>query len=350
MKKLYAITLLITSLLITGCANKLEQAVVEGNMKTLKEAVEVDHMDVSSSNYGYTPLMYAVMYNKYDAAKYLLEHGADFTDRKYLLCTAVTNDNLKMVSLLREYGAETSGFCEGGFNPRTVIEMTNDPVLINYISQWKLKEANITQEQMAKKSDAINNGQVIEQDILQAKADIQEKQDELEKRVDKFESEKDFNGLKQYTDKNPNAVYFIKDNMLRLALMGPKGLKVGDIREYLKAGKSEAILAAMIKQQEVPYKKFTLAEIDMLEKMGLTEKVIVAMINVTTALLHDEKLRKQQEYYLAEERKIAAFQQQTGMNQNTVDQSAEQPGIKDKVEDEVIKQGVGMLLDSLFHR
>lgn len=333
MKKFYTIILLIASLLITGCTNKLEKAVLEGNIKALREAVEVDHMDVNSSNYGYTPLMYAVMSNKYDAAKYLLEHGADFTDRKYLLCTAVTNDNIKMVALLREYGAETSGFCEGGFNPRTVIEMTNDPVLINYISQWKLEEANIKKHP-----------------VLQVKVDVQDKQDELEKKVNEFENAKDFNGLKQYTDKNPNAVYFIKDNMLRLAMTGPKGLKVGDIREYLKAGKSEAILLAMIKQQEIPYKKFTLPEIDMLQKMGLTEKVIVAMIDVTTTLLHDEKLRKQQEYYLAEERKIAASQQQNVMNQNSVNQPVEQPGIKDKVQNEVIKQGVGMLLDSLFHR
>jgi hypothetical protein len=135
-------------------------------------------------------------------------------------------------------------------------------------------------------------------------------------------------------------------------MTGPKGLKVGDIREYLKNKKSELVLLSMIKQQEIPYKKFTFSEIDLLTQMGLTDKVIATMIDITTSLLHDEKLRKQQEYYLAEEKKIAATQQSKVVYQNVQNQTTlQQPNqLTDKVENEVIKQGVGILLDQLFHR
>ena len=122
---------------------------------------------------------------------------------------------------------------------------------------------------------------------------------------------------------------------------------------YLKvsSGKSELILLSMIKQQEVPYKKFTLQEIDLLVKMGLTDKVIAAMIDVTTSLLHDEKLRKQQEYYLEEQKKIVASKQSTTTYQTTQNQMQQQPhDTTEKVKNEVIKQGVGILLDQLFHR
>ncbi|WP_345992945.1 hypothetical protein [Sulfurimonas sp. HSL-1716] len=176
----------------------------------------------------------------------------------------------------------------------------------------------------------------------------------LQKDVDKLEANKDYKGLKEYTDNHPQAVYYIKDEPLKLAMIGPKGLKVGDIREYLKNGKSELILLSMIKQQESPYKKFTLHEIDLLEKMGLTDKVIAAMIDVTTLLLHDEKIRKQQNYFLEEQKRIAASQHTAAVYQTTQNQTQQKPDEPDetteKVKNEVIKQGVGILLDQLFHR
>jgi hypothetical protein len=174
--------------------------------------------------------------------------------------------------------------------------------------------------------------------------------DKVQEDVTKLEMAKDYNGLKEYTDKNPNAVYYIKDEPLRLALTGPKGLKVGDIREYLQGGKSELIILSMIKQQEVPYKKFTLHEIDLLIQMGLTDKVIASMIDVTTALLHDEKLKKQQEYYLEEQKKLTTTQQPQVVYQTVQTPQQQSDDTTDKVKNEVIKQGVGILLDQLFHR
>lgn len=174
-------------------------------------------------------------------------------------------------------------------------------------------------------------------------------QENLKKEVNTLETSKNYNGLKEYTDKYPNAVYYINDELLRLAMTGPKGLKVGDLREYIQNGKSELILLSMIKQQELPYKKFTLHEIDLLVQMGLTDKVISTMIDLTTNLLRDEKLQKQQEYYLQEQKNIAAKQPPV-IYQTTQNQSQQQPNdAADKVKNEVIKQGVGILLDQLFH-
>ena len=177
-------------------------------------------------------------------------------------------------------------------------------------------------------------------------ATIQTDEQRLQEEVEKLVVANDLNGLKDYTEKNPNAVYYIKDEWLRLALTGPKGMKVGDIREYLKGGKSEKILIAMIKQQELPYKKFSMSEVDMLIKMQLSEDVITAMIDVTTKLLDNEKIAKQQQFFLDEQKRVST-QTTAAIYQNS---AVQENSVTNKVGNEVIKQGVGILLDQLFHR
>ncbi len=157
-------------------------------------------------------------------------------------------------------------------------------------------------------------------------------------------TQNDFQGLKEYTDKNPNSVYYITDQKLRLALTGQKGMKVGDIRKLVKNGRSETIIIALIKRVKSPYKEFTLDEIDNLTNMGLSDNIVAAMIDVTTELLKDEKRNQQQEYFLAEQKK-ASTKTVTTSNYN---QGSKSNPLANKVEDELVKQGVGKLMDSLF--
>jgi len=154
----------------------------------------------------------------------------------------------------------------------------------------------------------------------------------------------DFQGLKEYTDKNPNSVYYITDQKLRLALTGQKGMKVGDIRKLIKNGRSETIIIALIKRVKSPYKEFTLDEIDNLTSMGLSDNIVAAMIDVTTELLKDEKRNQQQEYFLAEQKRASTKTVTT----SSYNQGSKSNPLANKVEDELVKQGVGKLMDSLF--
>ena len=161
----------------------------------------------------------------------------------------------------------------------------------------------------------------------------------LAEEVNRFESANDLEGLKNYTEAHPQAALLIQDPLLRLTLIGPKEMKIGDILKHLKNGKSEILLISLIKQQEIPYKKFTIEEIDTLTKMGLPESVIVAIIDTTTQLLRDEKLRTEQERYLLIQQK---------QTPQMPPSSSGSDAIMNEVGKEVTKQGIKFLLDQLF--
>jgi len=184
-----------------------------------------------------------------------------------------------------------------------------------------------------------NSKQILEEKIINKQKQI----------INNLIGKNDLQGLKNYTDKNPNSVYYIKDSKIRLILTGPKGMKVGDIKKLIKKGRSETIIIALIQRVKVPYKEFTLDEIDILTDMKLSDNIIAAMINVTTELLKNEEKKKQQQFYLKEQNKIS--KQKTKViykNTNNTQPVNNNNAIGDKLQDEVIKQGVGMLLDQLF--
>ncbi len=130
-------------------------------------------------------------------------------------------------------------------------------------------------------------------------------------------------------------------------LTGPKGMKVGDIRKLLTKGKSEMIIVSLIKRVQVPYKEFTLEEIETLTKMELTEKTISAMIDVTTELLKDERRRKEQEFYQTENKRLMEqkAQPQTIVQTNNQNNNSQ---LQDKATEILLQEGSKMLLKSLF--
>ncbi|MBU0632030.1 ankyrin repeat domain-containing protein [bacterium] len=337
MKKVTYLLFTVLMFIFSGCAEMttppIHEAAYTGDVKSLESLVDAGG-NVDEWYYG-TPLIWAAGAGQMQSVKFLVEHGANIDAKADMgwtpLGNALSEGKDDVAQYLFDKGAS----------------FDNTMVGLNHWNEFCV--TNQVDSCVVKLKSAMNRLKLM-QSKKQLQLQVQQKQeaqDALKTAVDKYLADKDLNGLKEYTDKNPNAVYYITDEWIRLAMTGPKGLKIGDIREYLKNGKSELILLSMIKQQEVPYKKFSLEEIDMLISMGLPEKVIAALIDETTNLMRDEKLRKQQEFYLAEQKKVAG-NQPTVIYQNTANQNGQQNQVIDKVQDEVIKQGVGLLLDQLF--
>jgi len=176
----------------------------------------------------------------------------------------------------------------------------------------------------------------------------QELEDEKHKQeVQKFVTMNDIKGLKEYTEQNPSAVNFIEEKTLRLALTGPKDMKVGDIRRLLKDGKGERIVVSLIKRVKSPYKEFSIDEIDTLIFMGLSDTIIATMIDVTTEITKDNSRRQEQQNLLIQQQQI--IQNNNSNQQNTQNvQKDDSNLVMDKITEEVTKQGIKMLLDNLF--
>jgi hypothetical protein len=343
MKKIYFAVLTVVVLMFSGCAEMpiqnpaltMHNAAKAGNIAVVDSLLKQGH-NVDELYFG-TSLVWAAEAGQIEMVKFLLQNGANIDARAQQGWTPLGN------ALFMNQTATSNYLIEKGVNIDNTLVGFND---------WKTycRQNNIIDSNCVNKILPLENYLNDLKLKKQAETDAlkqQQVQSKMQEEVDKFIADKNLNGLKEYADQNPNAVYYIKDEVIRLALMGPKGLKIGDIREYLQSGKSELILLSMIKQQEVPYKKFSLQEIDMLLTMGLSEKVIAALIDETTELLRNEKLRQQQEFYMAEQKKVAALPQ-TIIYQNNQNQQPQQNQVMDKVENEVIKQGVGLLLDQLF--
>lgn len=279
---------------------------------------------------GNTPLTLAYRFRKYNIAKYLVEEGANINHMNNhgdtALHWAVHYGNLESVKSLLKKGAKSN--------------------IINNDGQSALMSAKVLR--LSKIVQYLEYG--YKEDILAQKKEENKKQiEQKQKEVNEYIIRKDLEGLKVYTDTNPNAVYYIKDDSLRLALTGPKDMKVGDIRKLLKDGRDKGIVISLIKRVKKPYKEFTLDEIDLLAKMELPSQVISAMIDRTTYLLENEENRKQQEFFLAEQKRIKDEKVKVVQTRN-LNQKVDAQGnlIAEKVQDELIKQGVGMLLDHFF--
>lgn len=306
---------------------------------------------------GHTPLSAATSNSHLETAKYLIEKGADVNAKQIEGWTplhfAAYYGRLEVVEFLIDAGADMD--LKNSAN-QTSLDIAS-PVVKEYFQRNRVtilenrrkKEAQIAEEkrkaQLAKE----------EKEAQEAKA---KKEAEIALQINDLIAKNDFEGLKLLTEQNPYYVNYIQDAELRLMLTGPKGMKVGDIRKLLKDGKSEMIVVSLIKRVQIPYKEFSLEEIEELIKMELTDKTISAMIDVTTELLKDERKRKEQEFYQAENKRLMEQKAQpqtiikevqtvqevqtTNQNNNSGSQLA------DKATEILLQEGTKMLLKSLF--
>ncbi len=271
---------------------------------------------------------YLIEYAQYplrsDAVKCFIESGANLDLQTNLGDTALHwaafKGNVDSVRYLIEKGANPNIKNNGG---HTVFDVATGEAK-NYLLAIK-KELETKKQQ-----------QVIET---------------IKKTINDMIVKQDFEGLKALTEQNPNYVNYITDTELRLMLTGPKGMKVGDIRKLLTSGKSDIIVVQLIKRVQTPYKEFTIDEIDKLISMGLTDKTIAAMIEVTTELLKDDKKRKEQESYITEQRRISEKKSETKViyqNNNTNNNSNQSNQIMNAIQEEAAKQLTKKLFEKLF--
>lgn len=333
----------ISMIIFSGCAEfeipktpPLHEAVMSGDVKKIQTLLD-NGANVDEEYYG-TPLIWAAGGGHLPSVKLFVQRGANINARTEMgwtpLGNAMSERREAVAKYLLDNGADIDNALGGLHDWMAFCKKNDVSICINKLTPAIAELQSMKQKGVVRLADTKHE---------------ETKKDDMQQKVDKLAANNDLKGLKEYTEKNPNAVYYIKDEWLRLALTGPKGMKVGDIREYLKSGKSEKIIVAMIKQQETPYKKFSMSEIDMLLKMELSENVITAMIDVTTKLMDNAKIAKQQQFFLDEQKKIAD-QQMAAVYQSNTAQTAdtESSSVKDQVQSEVIKQGVGVLLDQLF--
>jgi hypothetical protein len=237
--------------------------------------------------YGWTPLMTAAWYNANDIARFLIREGAD---------PYIANQN--------------------GENTITFLQKRNQTALINELLPiYHQKKA----------------------------------QQELEKQKEQialYLQEQNFEELKVYVEAHPNTANLIPQPELRLALTGPKDLKVGDIRKLVQKGMDEKIILSLVKRVKVPYKEFTIDEIDLIIEMGISSNIIATMIDVTTELLKDQERKTEQELFLKEQAKMAKQGQTTHLIQQQTPSKSKD--VVDVITEEATKQGIKMLLDHLF--
>lgn len=356
-KYLYtSLIILVTIIVFSGCgANnaKLHIPAGKGNLEAVKKELligkDINRRDAA----GQTALIYAAESGQLSMVKYLIENGADinikasFTGGKTALTYAATSNKPKVIQYLIDKGANINS-----------VTRHNETALIYAAAFGNVEAVEVLLQNNANKNIINRDGKTVYvikkiknskkiNDLLNNIINVNEVNNKIiklkqQKQINLLIKNQDYKGLKNYTDKNPNSVYYIQDTGIRLALTGPKGMKVGDIRKLLKDGRSETIIISLIKRVETPYKKFTLNEIDLLSTMGLTDNIISEMMDITTLLLRDKRIKEAQSKNIKVTEKIIYKNNQ---NKNVDNQGNP---IMDKVQEEVIKQGVGMLLDHFF--
>lgn len=243
-------------------------AAKKGNLEIIKflisKGVSPNHLV-----YAYSPLDMATRHGHFEIVKYMIKNGANVNIVAEYQITPImgiiseywkdnkfkyhySNKTLQIAKYLLNNGARLSDL--NIYDKAYYKEMTaakNDFLrqYNQYLSKMEHKKQQLVIQREKKES------------IKQAK--LKEIKDE--QKVNQYVQNNNFQALKNLTDNNPNTVYYIKDNSIRLLLTGPKGMKVGDIKKYLQNGKSELIITSLINRVKEPYKEFTMKEIESLQ-------------------------------------------------------------------------------------
>lgn len=294
----------------------IDGTTIRGHFRIVKYLVE-HGADIKNDS---VALKYAINYAQTDIVKYLIEQGSSqkFDDGDSILHKAIKTRDLELTKYLVNQGSS--------------LEVKNKQ------NRTPLAEANYYKNSYKHYPTYYKQYNAISIYLETEAKNIQNQKRYAE--VNGYIKNKDFKGLKKYIEKNPNSVHYIKDATVRLLFVGPKGLQVGDIKRHLKNGKSELIVTSLINRVKEPYKEFSIEEIETLQKMGLSDKIISAMINVTTKLYEKDEMLKQNA-------KMQQGQKTQIIYQNNPNQKQNNP-VVDKVQDALIKEGAKMIFDRLF--
>lgn len=113
--------------------------------------------------------------------------------------------------------------------------------------------------------------------------------------IQKYLVNKNVEGLITYITSNPN-VEKVAMNIPRIALLfsGPKNLMVINLLNYRKKGLGDIVLASKIKSLDQPYRDYSFDEMLILKKYGLSDIIISAMMDVTSAYKKEMKRKNEQ--------------------------------------------------------
>jgi ankyrin repeat protein len=335
----------------------LYSASLKGHLDIVKYLLEKG-ADIESKAKGWSPLNAAAFENKLNIVKYLVEKGADIESKNTggwtpLNAAACNKNRLEVVKYFVENGANIESKSNDNWTPLHAAASNNNEEIVKYLIENGANPFRLVNTPNYVANYNINALlQYAQQNYTTLKASAEERisANMQKKRVDEYISKQDFISLKAYTDEYPNAVYYIPQIELRLMLTGPKGMKIGDIIKMIEKGRSETIILAMIRGVKSPYKEFSIDEIDLLVKMGLSDAIIAKIIDTTTDILKDKQKKAEQDKFLLEQSKIAKEGAATKVIYQNAPQNQQNNSddIIDVIGKEAAKQGVKMLLDRLF--
>lgn len=136
MKKVTLASLFAFILVTSGCTKQenpvprvsLHAAVIQGNIEAIQQHIKADSNLDEKDDYGSTPLIIAVTFNKTDIARALIVAGADLTitnnEKATPLHIAAFFCRTEIVSLLLENGADKNALNGSG---KTVLETVAGP-------------------------------------------------------------------------------------------------------------------------------------------------------------------------------------------------------------------------------
>lgn len=123
----------------------LAKAIIYGTLADAQVAVASGEVVFDQDEYGFTPLIEAVIFNKMDIVEWLLEQGVDVnqtgTTGHPALHWAIENQNLPLIKLLLEKGADPNSYANSG-QPLLVLPLLrNNQAIKNLLYQYG---ANLT--------------------------------------------------------------------------------------------------------------------------------------------------------------------------------------------------------------
>lgn len=170
------------------------------------------------------------------------------------------------------------------------------------------------------------------------------------KNVEMYLQKKDPDGLMKYARENPEVMEFARDNpSIYLLFTGPKELQVGKILQYKKKGIKDSVLVSKIKANNQPYKNYSLDEISALVDLGVSDTIMQAMLDVTTAYERENREYKAQQERIEQQRQLQERQAKQVYQQSRQTQTQQQQkSAGDEVMEEVGKEVLKGLINNLF--
>ena len=135
-------------------------------------------------------------------------------------------------------------------------------------------------------------------------------------------------GYKRLVEQYPEASVALPEK-IRLNYIGPKGMKVADLRSLLKQGIGSAILQQKILSAGQPYAEFSFAEIKRLTAMGFSDQLVASMLKVTQEHKVKQESKRQQKAAAV----AVAQKQRTRTRAAPAAAAPQAPGVGDKLAD-----------------